>query len=153
MKFRLTVLLALIYFGISASDSPLWMRYSSISPDGEWIAFSYQGDIYKVPSSGGQAVILTIHEAHDYMPVWSHDGKTLAFSSDRYGNFDVYTVSSSGGKSTRLTYHSAGDFPSDFSPDGSKIIFTSSRMDDHKNQQYPSGVLSELYSVPATGGR
>ena len=48
-----------------ADDSPLWMRYCAISPDGQTIAFSYQGDIYTVPSSGGKARQLTTHPAHD----------------------------------------------------------------------------------------
>ena len=59
--------------------------------------FSYKGDLYKVASTGGDAVPLTLHEAYDYMPVFSHDGKWLAFASDRYGNFDVYIMPSGGG--------------------------------------------------------
>ena len=51
-----------------ADDSPLWMRYCAISPDGQTIAFSYQGDIYTVPSSGGKARQLTTHPAHDTRP-------------------------------------------------------------------------------------
>ena len=39
--------------------APLWMRYPKISPDGSKIAFSYQGDIYYVPTAGGEAVRLT----------------------------------------------------------------------------------------------
>ncbi len=60
-----------------ADDSPLWMRYCAISPDGQTIAFSYQGDIYTVPSSGGKARQLTTHPAHDTRPVWSPDGQPL----------------------------------------------------------------------------
>ena len=69
------------------------MRYPVISPDGKTIVFSYKGDLYKVPSSGGDVYPITLHEAHDYMPVWSRDGKRIAFASDRYGNFDVYVMS------------------------------------------------------------
>lgn len=152
MKRILTLFFALITT-FSWADEPLWLRYTSISPDGSQILFTYQGDIYKVAAYGGPAIPMTIHEAHDYMPVWSNDGSKIAFASDRYGDFDVYVMSSNGGKAERLTYHSSGDFPSDFTPDDSRVIFTSSRLDDHRNQQYPSGVLSELYSVPVTGGR
>src|SRR5258705_12642512 len=73
---------------VTAQTNPMWLRYPSISPDGKTIAFSYKGDIYKVPSSGGDAIPLTLHEAYDYMPVWSHDGKWMGFASDRHGNFD-----------------------------------------------------------------
>ena len=73
--------------------------------------------------AGGEALPLTIHEAYDYMPVFSHDGKWLAFASDRYGNFDVYIMPASGGEAKRLTYHSATDLPYDFTPDGKYVLF------------------------------
>ncbi|WP_235299487.1 S41 family peptidase [Portibacter marinus] len=152
MKKTLTLLFVLLTLA-SWANEPLWLRYTAISPDGSEILFTYQGDIYKVSAEGGMALPMTLHEAHDYMPVWSNDGSKIAFASDRYGDFDIYVMSSQGGKAERLTYHSSGDFPSDFTPDDTKVIFTSSRLDDHKNQQYPSGVLSELYSVPVNGGR
>ena len=151
------VCLCLLFFlfstTINAQESPLWLRYPSISPDGKTIAFSYKGDLYTVPSAGGKATALTIHEANDIQPVWSRDGKRIAFASNRYGNFDIYTISSEGGKPIRLTYFSTHDFPSDFSIDGQHIIFTSARLDDSKNQMFPSGGLPELYKIPASGGR
>ena len=91
MKLLFTLLAATLSMAAYA-QKPLWMRYPAISPDGQTIVFSYQGDIYKVPAAGGQAVPLTIHESYDYMPVWSHDGKSIAFASDRYGNFDVFVM-------------------------------------------------------------
>jgi Tol biopolymer transport system component len=136
-----------------AQENPLWMRYPAISPDGKSIVFSYQGDLYKVPSEGGQAVPLTIHEAYDYMPVWSHDGKWIAFASDRYGNMDVYVIPSDGGEAKRLTYYSGSDLPSDFSPDNKSVLFSSSRIDLASNAQIAGMGMSELYSVPVTGGR
>ena len=89
-----------------ADDSPLWMRYCAISPDGQTIAFSYQGDIYTVPSSGGKARQLTTHPAHDTRPVWSPDGQRIAFASNRSGNFDVFLMNKEGGDPKRLTTHS-----------------------------------------------
>ena len=82
-----------------ADDSPLWMRYCAISPDGQTIAFSYQGDIYTVPSSGGKARQLTTHPAHDTRPVWSPDGQKIAFASNRSGNFDVFLMNKEGNPS------------------------------------------------------
>jgi tricorn protease len=43
-----------------AQESPLWLRYPAISPNGEMILFNYQGDIYKVPTKGGSAMPLTL---------------------------------------------------------------------------------------------
>ncbi|MBI5915572.1 MAG: PD40 domain-containing protein, partial [Bacteroidetes bacterium] len=93
-----------------------------------------------------------VHEAQDYLPVWSHDGQQIAFASDRYGNFDVFVMPASGGQATRLTYHSSGEYPSDFSADNQSVIYTSSQLDAVANQQYPSGVLPELYRIPVSGG-
>ena len=136
----------------SASREPKWMRYSAISPDGSTIAFSYQGDIYLVPSAGGNAVPLTLADAYDYMPVWSPDGASIAFASDRHGNMDVFIVAASGGEARRLTWHSANDLPSDFTPNGSHVVFSSSRLDHASSLLGPTGALPELYQVPVTGG-
>src|ERR1700742_4277509 len=92
-----------------SQQTPKWLRYPAISPDGKTIVFSYKGDLYKVAASGGDATPLTLHESHDFTPVWSRDGKHIAFASDRYGNFDVFVMPSGGGEATRITYHSSPD--------------------------------------------
>lgn len=149
---QLIALVALFITGITSASED-WMRYSSISPDGQTIAFSYQGDIFVVGSNGGEAKQITSHTAYDYMPVWSNDSKKIAFASNRFGNFDVFIVGVEGGVPDRLTFHSANDYPSDFSSANDKVIFISSRLDDVKSIQFPSGALSELYEVGVTGGR
>jgi tricorn protease len=155
MKLLLTAILFSTAIGITAAqENPLWMRYPAISPDGKTIAFGYKGDIYRVDASGGTAVPLTIHEAQDMMPVWSHDGKTIAFASDRYGNFDVFTIPATGGTPTRLTYNSSSDLPYDFSVDNKQVIFGSARNIPEKNIRfYSPRLFLNLYSVPVKGGR
>jgi len=154
------ILLLLLIYGftsnsLSAQDpeNPLWLRYPAISPDGSKIAFCYQGDVYTVSTSGGEAKRLTIHEAYESHPIWSPDGTKIAFASARYGNSDVFLINAEGGLPKRLTYHSAGDTPSDFTNDGQRVIYSSSRMDNIESVLFPSGVLSELYSVSIDGGR
>ena len=137
---------------IAAQDHPLWLRYPAVSPDGGTILFCYKGDIYKVPAAGGQAFPLTISEAYDYAPVWSHDGRSIAFASDRFGNFDVFVMPAEGGEARRLTYHSASDVPTSFTADDKSVLFTSAHQDTAANVQFPMGLFSELYSVPVTGG-
>lgn len=148
----LIAILGLSFVAIAQAD-PGWLRYSAISPDGKTIAFTYKGDLYRVPSSGGAATALTVHEAHDFMPVWSHDGKSIAFASDRYGNFDLFIIPAEGGEARRLTYHSAQEYPYEFSTDDKSVLFGSSRMDLASNRTYPTGSQPELYKVAVTGGR
>ncbi|MGZ3951724.1 MAG: S41 family peptidase, partial [Flavisolibacter sp.] len=147
-------LLAISLSSFAQNTNPLWLRYPSISPDGKTIAFGYKGDIYKVPSSGGDAIPITLHEAYDFMPVWSHDGKWIAFASDRYGNFDVFVMPSTGGEAKRLTYNSAPDFPYDFSVDDKKVLFGTNRNDVYTSARFPlRNIFQKLYEVPVTGGR
>lgn len=136
-----------------AQESPLWLRYPAISPNGEMILFNYQGDIYKVPAKGGSAMPLTLSNSYEYSAVWSHDGNQVAFASDRYGNFDVFVMPFEGGEATRLTYHSNSEKPSDFSRDSKNVIFSTNRQDLYTNGQFPSAVMAELYSVPVSSGR
>ncbi len=154
MLYRLSVIL-LIFISqtLNAQISPKWARYPSISPDGNTIVFTYKGDLYRVPSSGGQATQLTFHEAHDYQPVWSPDGKQIAFASDRYGNFDVFIMNAQGGDALRLTYHSNDETPFSFTPDGKAVVFGGVRQDLASHRQYPTASQPELYSVPVAGGR
>ena len=142
--------LSLVTFG---QDNALWLRYPAISPDGQTILFEYKGDIYSVPSAGGMAMPLTLSESYEFAPVWSHDGKSIAFASDRYGNFDVFVMPATGGESKRLTFHSTREVPSGFTADDKAILFNASRQDAASNAQFPIGLISELYSVPVSGGR
>ena len=147
------LLIAFISLGLFAQDNPLWLRYPAISPDGSSILFNYKGDIYKVPATGGTAIPLTISETYEYSAIWSHDGRQIAFASDRFGNFDVFTMPASGGEAKRLTFHSSAEVPSSFTPDDAQVVFTGLRQDKYTNVQFPSGVMPELYSVPVSGGR
>lgn len=155
MKSILSLCLMLMVGSIATAQvtNPQWIRYQSISPDGSQIVFTYMGDLYKVPTAGGAATQLTFHEAHDYEAIWSKDGKTIAFASDRYGNFDIYTMSINGGAAKRITFHSNDETPYSFTNDGKNVIFGALRMDIAEHRSFPTGSQTELYSVPVTGGR
>ncbi|MGA7614730.1 MAG: S41 family peptidase [Thermoanaerobaculia bacterium] len=135
-----------------AADPALWLRYPAISPDGRTIAFSYGGDLWTVPATGGVATPLTVEDAYEFSPVWSPDGSSIAFASDRYGDFDVYVIAASGGKATRLTFNSADDTPTSFTPDGKSVLFESARLDAVTSVQFPTRAQPELYRVALTGG-
>jgi tricorn protease len=132
---------------------PLWLRYSAISPKGDEIAFAFQGNLFVVAAGGGVARLLVGNGHHSSAPVWSADGRSIAYSSDTNGNFDVFVVDSAGGPSRRLTTHSANEIPLSFTPDGKEVLFRASRMDARTNVQFPSGLMSELYKVSIDGGK
>src|SRR6516165_7230740 len=91
-------LLAAFVFVVAASSlaaqEPIrFARTPDISPDGKLVALSYQGDIWVVETIGGTARAVTSHPAYDINPVFSPDGRSIAFSSNRHGSYDVYVVS------------------------------------------------------------
>lgn len=135
-----------------AAENPLWMRYCSISPDGSTIAFCYKGDIYTVASTGGEARQLTTHQAYDTHPIWSPDGKQIAFASSRQGSMDIYLVSKDGGTPQRLTTHSGNELPVTFTDEG-HLLFRASVMPDAADLSFPSSQFPQVYEVSTQGGR
>ncbi|MCM1349181.1 MAG: S41 family peptidase [Firmicutes bacterium] len=153
IQFTLT-LAALCAAGSSlAAEAPLWLRDVKISPDGTEIAFTYQGDIYKVNAAGGAAQRLTTLPSYESTPVWSPDGSKIAFASDRNGGKDVYIMDRNGGTPMRLTFNSANETPEGFTPDGEFVLFSAAIQDPATSVLFPSGRLTELYKVPVGGGR
>ena len=111
-------IVALAATAASAQEPIRFARTPDISPDGKQVVFSYLGDLWVVDAKGGVARHLTMHEKHDTNPIFSPDGKHIAFSSNRHGSYDVFVVSIEGGRPTRLTFDSADDHPTGWSPDG-----------------------------------
>jgi Tol biopolymer transport system component len=154
MKLSFCLTLVLFLASLAASqDAPLWLRYPAISPDGQTILFEYKGDIWTVPAAGGNAMPMTLSETYEFSPVWSHDGRSVAFASDRYGSMDVFVMPATGGEAKRLTFHSAGEIPSSFTANDDAVLFAAARQDSASHVQFPTGGMTELYSVPVGGGR
>jgi tricorn protease len=149
MKYTILFLSLFVHLALNANDE--WMRYAAISPDGQSIVFTHKGDLYLVPTSGGEAKPLTFHKAHDYEPVWSKDGSKICFASNRYGNFDLYVIDAKGGEPKRLTYHSNDETPYTFSDNDQFVIFGANRLDAASHRQYPTGSQPELYKVAVSG--
>jgi tricorn protease len=146
LSVALLTLLLVVSAHAQAQEPIRFGRTPDISPDGKLVTFSYLGDIWVVEAIGGVARPVTMHEKHDMMPVFSPDGRRLAFSSNRHGSYDVFVVSVQGGRPVRLTFDSADDFVNGWSPDGKYILFSSSR-----STTFPFNY--ELYRVPVESGR
>lgn len=155
MKKNLILLAAFaaVSAGAAAADAPLWLRDAAISPDGKNIAFTYKGDIYKVSTNGGSAVRLTTMPSVESRPVWSPDGKSIAFASDRNGGQDIFIMSAAGGEAVRLTDNSAIETPQAFTPDGKYVIYTANIQDPASSVFFPTARQTEIYKVPVAGGR
>jgi tricorn protease len=99
----------------------------TLTPDAKEVIFSFEGDLWKVSSNGGEAYRLTAMQGIETNPSVSPDGKWLAFASNQYGNYDVYVMPLKGGKITQLTFHQANDKVSSWNWDSKTINFESNR--------------------------
>ena len=150
-KLILATLLGAYGLAAQAQDNPLWMRHPAISPDGKTIAFSYQGDIFTVPSSGGTAKQITSNAAFDSYPVWSPDGNHIAFASNREGSIDVWVMNANGGIPKRVTTNSGNEYPLRWK-DNYTIMFKASIMPTAKSIIF-AGSYPQVYTVGMDGGR
>lgn len=153
MVSRLLLVCVFLSAAVPAQSISEWLRYPAISPDGQHIAFSALGDLWLVASTGGDARPLTSGGARDFAPVWSPDGKWIAFASDRHGNDDVFVMPATGGPAKRLTFHSVADQPSSFTPDGSAVLFRSARGPGVNSLRFPSSRQAEVWEVTIASGK
>jgi tricorn protease len=125
MRLPCLFLFAALFGSLSAYAQSRLLADPAISKN--HIAFSYAGDLWVADRAGANPRRLTIDDGLEVAPVFSPDGKTLAFTAQYDGNFDVYTVPITGGIPKRLTWHPGPDAARDFTPDGKNVLFTSRR--------------------------
>jgi tricorn protease len=139
----LTVLLAVTLLSAAESNSPLLLRFPTVSKT--QIVFNYAGDLWIASREGGDAHQLTSGMGTEALPYFSPDGSMIAFTGEYDGNLDVFVVSSSGGVPRRLTYHPAEEYVAGWTPDGKNVLFNSwGNSFMHFEDQ--------LYTVPVGGG-
>jgi tricorn protease len=149
MRVRISLLItglfiAMLAFGGqagAAEDTPLLVQSPTLSRT--QIAFGYGGYLWSVAREGGEARQLTTG-GHEGGPIFSPDGKWIAFTGEYDGNIDVFVMSAEGGEPRRLTWHPGADVAVGWTPDGKKVLFRSGR------EAYAD--IDRLYTVPAEGG-
>jgi Tol biopolymer transport system component/C-terminal processing protease CtpA/Prc len=146
MKINALVFAAVCAFSVTAlsQSTNVYMTEPSLSPDRKEIAFVSGGDIWTVPAEGGTAQLLVSHSATESKPIYSPDGKKLAFGSNRTGNGDIYILDLTSGEVKRLTFDDGNEQLDAWSRDGAWIYFSSSARD--------IAGMSDIYRVAATGG-
>ena len=116
----------------------------ALAPDRSEIAFVSGGDIWTVPAAGGAASLLVSHPATESRPLYSPDGRQLAFVSTRTGNGDIYVLTLDTGELRRVTFDDAYDQLDAWARDGRWLYFSSSSRD--------IASMNDLFRVAATGG-
>jgi Tol biopolymer transport system component len=117
-----------------------------LSPDNKFIALSHRtfedilSRVYILPIEGGEAVLVT-PIAPSFLHGWSPDGKTLAYTGERNGQWDIYSIPAIGGRETQLTNNPCRDDGSEYSPDGKYLWFNSTR-----------SALMQIWRMEADGG-
>ncbi len=137
--------LALSALGVTSFAQTGVYRTPALSPDAKTIAFSFQGDIWTMPLSGSKPERLTLHQAYESNPVFSPNGKQLAFNSERHGNNDLFVMDADGGNLDRITYHSSNDVLSDWSAKNN-LVFSTVRA--YRQLEWDE----EIHQVSAMGG-
>ena len=99
LRLRHFAILLLLFAAVSSAavaqqpaQPQAYFTDPSVSPDGSEIAFVSGGDIWTVAANGGDAHLLVSHPATESRPLYSPDGRKLAFISTRTGNGDIYLL-------------------------------------------------------------
>ena len=153
MKIQLLsihVLICALITSVAAAANVDLPRWPSISPNGQSIVFSWQGDLWLAPNLVvSNAVRITNNPAEESRSIWSPDGSTIAFESSRDGYRNIWTMPSSGGNATQITFGESACLLSDFQLNEAgvpTIYFYSMRDSDFYR-------VPRCFSVPAAGGR
>ncbi len=103
MKFWSTFTILIVMTFSLVAFEPHFMKHPAISPDGETICFRYLDDLWLVPFSGGEAKRITDSEGTNWNPVFSPDGKNIAFNSNRNGWTAIYLLPAEGGEAKPIS--------------------------------------------------
>jgi hypothetical protein len=97
--------------------------YPRLSHDGETIAFSYQGTIWRLPRAGGVMTRLTAGDDFDIEPAWSPEGSTIAYiNSKNYQDGSLRIIRTDDGSAVPLPIEVLARGKLEFDPTGQRIL-------------------------------
>lgn len=124
----ITLSFLIFSFTLPAQDNDAYfLSNPCLTPDGQTVVFSFEGDLWKADVTNGQAARLTAMQGYETSPRVSPDGKWIAFTGRQFGNADVFVMPVGGGDIKQITFHSANDEVSSWSWDSKSIYFHSNR--------------------------
>jgi len=128
MRKIFLVTATLLSLCVTAQNKVYFLSNPCLTPDGQTVIFSFEGDLWKADTKTGQASRLTAMQGYETSAKVSPDGKWIAFTGRQYGNADVYVMPVNGGDIKQITYHSSNDDVASWSWDSKSIYFNSNRM-------------------------
>ncbi|HWH04295.1 MAG TPA: amidohydrolase family protein [Gemmatimonadales bacterium] len=126
------------------------IRDASPSPDGKRLVFSALDKLYVMDLPNGTPRRLTSAAVHEQEPVWSPDGKSIAYITWTDTSGTVSKVSATGGNPTVLTSEPGFYEQPAWSPDGNRIVFYKGPRQAHETEHRGTG--EDLVWMPAAGG-
>ena len=128
MKILMVIVSLFLLQPVAAQNpEPYFLSSPSLTPDGQTVVFSFEGDLWKASIKDGLASRLTAMQGYENGAKVSPDGKWIAFTGRQFNNSDVYVMPVEGGEVRQLTFHSASDEVNSWSWDSKNIYFSSSR--------------------------
>jgi len=144
MKYATSIAFLAISLFVQPAFSQQLLLLKQPSISAQKLAFVYAGDIWVSDRDGSNPQRLTSNPAEENNPVFSPDGKLIAFSANYENNTDVYFIPVSGGQPQRLTWHPDADIPTGWTADGTAVALVSQRETDH-------GRSGQLYHASING--
>jgi tricorn protease len=108
-----------------------YVGHASISPDGNRVLVEARGDIFSVPAENGYIKNMTHSSGSaERNPVWSPDGKSIAYWSDETGEYNLWIAKpGSDDAPKKITSYSSGFYYNLYwSPDSKKLVFIDQAM-------------------------
>src|SRR5689334_3177031 len=129
---RKMLFLVIVFFlsmpSFAQNEETYFLSNPCLTPDGQTVIFSFEGDLWKANIKDGNATRLTAMQGYETSPRVSPDGKWIAFTGRQYNNADIYVMPVAGGEVKQITWHSSNDEVSSWSWDSQSIYFNSGRM-------------------------